>query len=229
MGPEATQIFYQRIIARTDASCDQEHVPALIWSDCLIPDRTACLLSGREEEVYARLLADARLLENGGCTVLAIPCNTSHYFADRLGGDVGIPVLHMLRETVGRLTPGERGGGQTRGKIGILATDGTVRTGLYQTECDKAGLTAVLPPPEIQKLVMSLIYDEIKRGEPGSREKFAEIDRALRALGCTRAILGCTELSVFRNHHNLPPFYLDAMEVLAECAIRACGRNVRTI
>ena len=100
MGPQATQDFYQRILDRTDASCDQEHLPTLIWSDTSMPDRTAAILGGDAEGCYRRLLDGARLLERGGCTALAIPCNTSHYFADRLQGDIAIPLIHMPRETV---------------------------------------------------------------------------------------------------------------------------------
>ena len=103
MGPQATQDFYQRILDRTDASCDQEHLPTLIWSDTSMPDRTAAILGGDAEGCYRRLLDGARLLERGGCTALAIPCNTSHYFADRLQGDIAIPLIHMPRETVGVL------------------------------------------------------------------------------------------------------------------------------
>ena len=84
MGPQATQVFYQYVLDRTDAARDQDHLPALILSDTGIPDRTAAILSGRTEQLYQRLLSDAQMLERCGCTVLAIPCNTSHYFADRL-------------------------------------------------------------------------------------------------------------------------------------------------
>ena len=124
MGPQATQDFYQRILDRTDASCDQEHLPTLIWSDTAIPDRTAAILGGDAEGCYRRLLEGARLLERGGCTVLAIPCNTSHYFADRLQAQLHIPIIHMIRETVAAI--------QAMGKktVGILATDGTVQTGI---------------------------------------------------------------------------------------------------
>ena len=55
------------------------------------------------------------------------------------------------------------------------------------------------------------------------------IDRALASMGCDCAILGCTELSVFRSYHSLPPFYVDAMEVLAELAVVRCGKQLRTI
>jgi len=223
MGPQATNTFYQRLIDRTQAETDQEHLPVLIWSDAGIPDRTASILGGREEEVYQRLLADARLLEGAGCTHIVLPCNTSHYFVDRLQAELSVPIIHMIRETVAVI--------QAAGKkvVGILATDGTVQTGIYQRELEKAGLTAVIPPETIQKTVMSIIYDEIKRGETGSREKFAEIDAFLRDAGCDCAILGCTELSVFRNLHSLPPYYIDAMEILAEQAILRCGKKLRNI
>ena len=223
MGPQATQDFYQRVLDRTDASCDQEHLPTLIWSDTAIPDRTAAILGGDAEGCYQRLLAGAKLLEQGGCTVLAIPCNTSHYFADRLQSQLSLRLIHMPRETVGVLT------GEGKKKVGILATDGTIQTGIYQKECDARGIEAVSPPEEIQKLVMSIIYDEIKRGETGSREKFAVIDRWLRQAGCDSAILGCTELSVYRTYHGLPDYYLDAMEVLAERCITACGYRLRMV
>ena len=224
MGPQATQTFYQQIIDRTDAHCDQEHVPTLIWSDSRIPDRTAALLEGRGDEVYARLLQDAKLLEAAGCTVMAVPCNTSHYFLDRLQTETALPILHMLRLTARRIR--ETG---TSKKVGILATDGTVQMGLYQAACAAEGLDAITPPPEIQAIVMSIIYDEIKRGEPGSREKFSRVDKCMTALGCDCVILGCTELSVFRSTHRLPAFYVDAMEILAEEAIVRCGRPLRNI
>lgn len=223
MGPQATQMFYQFVLDRTDAARDQDHLPAVILSDTKIPDRTAAILSGQGEEVYLRLLADARTLERCGCTAIAIPCNTSHYFADRLQGDVEIPVIHMIRESAGVLAA------QGKKRPGILATDGTIKSGLYQAECAALGMEAVVPDEETQRLVMSIIYDEIKQGEQGSREKFARIDRAIRSAGCDCALLACTELSVFSTYHPLPAFYVDAMMVLAERAVTRCGYPLRTI
>ena len=225
MGPQATNTFYQRIIDRTQAETDQEHLRVLIWSDAKIPDRTAGILGtpDQAEAVYAALLAGAKLLEGAGCTVLAIPCNTSHYFADRLQAQLRIPIIHMIRETVAAI---QAMGTKT---VGILATDGTVQTGIYQKELTAAGLTPVTLPERLQKTVMSIIYDEIKKGETGSREKFGEVDAWLRQAGCDCAILGCTELSVYRALHSLPPYYMDAMEVLAEQAILRCGKQLRNV
>lgn len=223
MGPQATQIFYQRILDRTDAECDQEHLPTLIFSDTEIPDRTAAILSGEGKRVYQRLLEDVRLLEREGCTAIAIPCNTSHYFVDELQTELSVPIIHMVRETCKTLA--------RRGckRVGILGTDGTIQTQTYQKECAAQGFEGIAPDKGTQQLVMSIIYDEIKKGEKGSREKFAAIDRALRAMGCDAAILGCTELSVYRVYHGLPDFYIDAMEVLVERSITACGKRLRTV
>ena len=223
MGPQATQMFYQFVLDRTAAAADQEHLPAVILSDTGMPDRTAAILSGDTEGLYRRLLEDARLLERCGCTALAIPCNTSHFFVDRLQDETVVPILHMIRETAAALAA------QGKKRPGILATDGTIQTGLYQKECAAVGLEAVAPGESAQRLVMSVIYDEIKQGEKGSRDKFAKIDKAVREAGCDCAILACTELSVFSTYHPLPPFYVDAMMVLAERAVELCGYPLRAI
>ena len=163
MGPQATNTFYQFVIDRTDARTDQEHVNTLILSDCQMPDRTGAILGSEEQRraVYQRLVDDARLLELAGCTVLAVPCNTSHYFLDRVQEQVSIPILHMIRETAKALVA------QGRTRPGILATDGTIRTGLYQKEFAALGIEPVMPSPQAQKQVMSLIYDDVKAGKDG--------------------------------------------------------------
>ena len=143
MGPQATQVFYQYVLDHTDASCDQEHLPTLILSDTLMPDRTKSILSGNTGPVYERLLRDAQLLENCGCTAIAIPCNTSHYFVDRLQENISTPIIHMIRETANYLFQ------QGKRRPGILATDGTIQSGLYQKECAAVGLEAVAPAPDI--------------------------------------------------------------------------------
>ena len=225
MGPQATNTFYQFIIDRTDARTDQEHINALILSDSGMPDRTAAILGseGARTAVYQRLLADAKLLEGAGCTCIAVPCNTSHFFLDRVQEHIGIPILHMIRETAKALVA------QGKTRPGILATDGTIRTGLYQKEFAAMGIEAVIPSPEAQKLVMSLIYDDVKAGRDGDPQKFAAIHKDLMAQGCDCGVLACTELSVFAAAHHLPPFYTDAMAVLAERSVEACRRPLRDI
>ena len=223
MGPQATNTFYQYIIDRTAARTDQEHISMLIFSDNEVPDRTAAILSGEEDPVYDRLLYGAKLLEQGGCTAIAVPCNTAHYFLDKVQEQISIPILHMVREACQVLA--------SRGcrYPGVLGTDGTIQTGLYQREFAALGLEPLAPGPEAQRQIMSLIYDDIKAGKLGDPEKFAAAHQDLIAQGCDCAILACTELSVFATQHPLSTFFIDAMAVLAERAVQACRKPLRQI
>ena len=225
MGPLATADLFRKITLLTDAARDNDHIRVYIDSNARIPDRTAAILGTAEEQeaVFRRLLADARLLEGAGCTVLAVPCNTSHFFLDRVQEHIGVPILNMIRETAAALKR------QGRTRPGILATDGTIRSGLYQKEFAALGITAVTPSPAAQKLVMSLIYDDVKAGRDGDPQKFDAIHQDLLAQGCDSGVLACTELSVFAVRRQLPPFYTDAMSVLAERAVLACRRPLRDI
>ena len=139
MGPQATNTFYQFILDRTAARSDQEHVNALILSDTDMPDRTAAILGSEEEReaVYRRLLADARLLENAGCTCIAVPCNTSHFFLDRVQEGVRVPILHMIRETARLLA--------ARGCTGPASWPPTAPSGPGYTRRN-------VPPPEYRPL-----------------------------------------------------------------------------
>ena len=217
MGPQATELFYRRVVEFTAAAKDQEHIETLLLSDTKMPDRTAAILSGDTGPVYARLLADARFLEGWGAACIAIPCNTSHTFVPRLQKEIKTPIVNMITETAAALkTLGAR-------RVGILATDGTIHMGLYHAACERVGVEAVSPPEEVQKLVMSVIYDEVKGGRPVSRDKLASIDAALMEMGCDHGVLACTELSVCEGWEALNCKYLDALDVLSRRCVELCG------
>lgn len=217
MGPEATQVFYQMLICRTKAACDQEHIPVLIYGDSAVPDRTAAILSGGEAAVAERLARDAKILEAAGCTHLAMTCNAAHHFAPAIEGAVGIPLLHMPRLAV------KRAKALGAHKLALLGTKGTMVAGVYQSICAAEGVESWVPDEVTQGMATELIYGQIKAGQRGDEALFAQIDAAARAAGCDRAILGCTELSVYRAHHPLSDYYIDAMEVLARACIEVCG------
>ena len=112
-------------------------------------------------------------------------------------------------------------------KVGILATDGTLKTNLYRKECEALGVEAIYPEPEIQKIVMDIIYNQIKKGERGNPGDFEKIDRHLKSVGCDGAILACTELSCYKDFNPLPDFYVDALESLCRKSIILAGGNLK--
>ena len=224
MGPLATQLFYRMIIEKTDANCDQEHLNMIILNHATMPDRTKEILSGRTEELFELLLKDAKMLEDNGAGVIAIPCNTSHVLIGRLQENVGIPIINMVEETVNHIRETHEGEDL---KIAVLATDGTINMGLYQKALERAGITPVVPQPESQKLVMKIIYDGVKNGGPIDFSDFLAIQKDIFDQGCQAAILACTELSCFKEMYNLPQFYIDAMGMLTEKSILACGGKIK--
>ena len=224
MGPLATQLYYKLIIEKTDANCDQEHINMIILSHATMPDRTKEILEGRSEELLDLLIKDAKMLEHNGAGVIAIPCNTSHVLMDKLQKSVGIKIINMVEETVRHIT---NTFSEQDLRIGILATDGTINTGLYQKALEKQGIYPVIPGADSQKLVMKLIYDGVKNGGDINISDFIMVQEELFEKKCHGAILACTELSCLREMYELPPYYIDTMVILAEKSILACGGKIK--
>lgn len=224
MGPLATQLFYKMIIEKTDANCDQEHLNMIILNHATMPDRTKWIMEGRTQELLDLLVKDAQMLESSGAGVISIPCNTSHVLLDKLKVGVGIPIINMVEETVKHIA--SRFPMQDL-KVAVLATDGTIKTRLYQNELEKVGIIPVIPSADSQKLVMKIIYDGVKNGGEIDFSDFLTVQEEIIGNGCQAAILACTELSCFKEIYRLQDFYIDAMGILAENSILACGGKIK--
>ena len=219
LGPMSTVYFYQMLTEHTPAQCDQDHLDIVISSRATTPDRTAYILGESEADPFAQMERDAKMLVEYGATVLAIPCNTAHYFYDQLARSLPVPILNMVRLTVQHA----KADGCT--KLGILATSGTVDSNTYQRMCRAEGIGFATPSPAAQQQLMDIIYQQIKKGQPADMEAFHRIAQELRDAGCQRAVLGCTELSLIKRDHNLDDFFIDSTEVLAEETLLACGKT----
>ena len=125
LGPMATVYFYELVTRHTKAACDQDHIHILIDNNTNIPDRTAALLSGGESPVPELQKSAARLTAMGA-EGLMMPCNTAHCFHGDVQAVSEVPVLHMIELTREAL--------EQRGVTcaGLLATNGTIQTGVYQ-------------------------------------------------------------------------------------------------
>ena len=222
MGPMATQLFYKMVTEATPAEKDQDHIEMVILSDTAMPDRTAAILSGQYEEVYTKMLRDAETLEKCGCQSISITCNTAHFFADMIKDKINIPIIHMIKETAKYIKDKNMGN-----KVAILATDGTIKTKLYQKALSDCELQYYTPGEENQRNVMFEIYQCIKKGKPYDAEKWASIEKEIKEAGCSMAILACTELSVIKADNDLSDYYVDPMEVLALKTIEFARCNSR--
>ncbi len=218
LGPMATAYFLRLLTEMTDAATDQEHIEILLHSRPSIPDRTRFILGLSGDSPLPDFLSIGRRLISQGAQVVAIPCVTAHYFQSGLEEELGVPVLNAVEETARCLSDA----GVSR--AGLLATDGTVAAGLFTGALNERGIDLLLPGAESQRMVMSLIYDDIKAGRPARMELLNRVSAELERGGAQAVILGCTELSVIKRDNRLGPEYIDALDALARRAVLECAR-----
>lgn len=222
MGPMATLDLFGKLIVNTDAASDAEHIR--IYVDCHtgIPDRTKAILHGGESPV-PYIVESAKKLADMGADFLLIPCNTSHYFYDEIAAASPVPVMHMIRETAVSL----KADGVSR--VGLLATDGTLQSGIYPRELEARGTTVICPTETEQREVMRLIYEGVKADAPTFDIAIlsAMITR-MQNEGAERLVLGCTELPLGFERYGLPcENTVDPSVIVARAAVKRAGYPVR--
>lgn len=218
MGPLATVHLYERIVLRTKALRDQDHIRVLIDSNTNIPDRTKAIISDGEDPTV-ELIKSAKILENSGADFLIMPCNTAHYFINTIQETVNIPFVNMVEETV-KYTEKKFGRDTV---VGILATDGTIKSKIYENYYAKLGIKTVVPD-KTQADVMKFIYDVIKKGNynEGTSLMFSAVEE-LKEMGATSFLLGCTELSSAQYLYKFEGNFINPIEVLTERSIEFAG------
>ncbi len=214
MGPEATGDLFLKIVRATPAERDQDHLRIIVDSIPQIPDRTAAIL-GEAQDPGPVLEAAARRLENWGAELIVIPCNTAHYYHGRVAAAVRIPVLNIMEATalsIKRHHPAVSA-------VGVLASTGTLNTGLYRDALARHGLAEVVPSPAAQELVMRGIYGVKagRHGEPKQLLKQAAAD--LIGRGAQAIVAGCTEVPIALAPEDIAVPYVDATLALAQNAV----------
>lgn len=188
MGPQATCDLFSKIISYTNAENDQENIHLLIDNNVEIPDRTSYIL-GKGENPIAYMIETAVKLKNAGAEIIIMPCNTAHYFYDKLREAVGVPFINMIEE-VGKYIYESYG----KCKVGLLATTGTYEGKVYETYCGKYNIEIISPDNEDKNYILDLIY-KVKAGYMNFNvEKITEILNKFKGKGINIIILGCTEL-----------------------------------
>ncbi len=222
MGPLATADLYRKITVHTKAESDQEQLHIIIDSNTAIPDRTKYILTGIENPL-PEMISSIRRLETAGADFLIMPCNTAHYFYPELSSISKIPILNMLDLIVNHIQSELA----TAKGIGLLSTDGTLQSGIYDRYFEKAGITLIKPSIH-QKKVMNFIYEGIKKNNlsfeiSGLFEAVSEME----SLGASTFILGCTELSASAEYYPFDERFIDPLLVLAKASIVYAGGTVK--
>lgn len=217
MGPLATVKFYDKIVLNTEAYNDNEHIDLIVLNHSTMPDRTKCIIENKDTEFLNEIKKDLEILERIGIDVVAIPCNTSHYFYDEFKNFTNLKIINMIEETILEI--------KRRGikKVAVFGTLGTLNSKVYNKYAKENGIEVKELSLEDKKTVMDIIY-KIKGTNNLESKDFVEILNRY-CNDKTIGIIACTELSLLDIPENLNT--IDALDVLVNKSIEYSGAKIK--
>ncbi len=214
MGPAAAAEFLRQLAAKSPAAIDQEHPVVYMIGDCDIPDRGSAIF-GRGPSPLPKLKADLMQLCAMGADVLAVPCNTAHYFIDQFADELPVPLMHIIEATVlatKKIAPDG---------AWMLSTKGTRACGLYQKYAAKHDLKLFIPNEEqsdkAQQVINYVKANNFKEAGALMRQLVEELWREKDVPVMT----ACTELPLGYDASGLPQERsVSSIGALADAAIK---------
>jgi aspartate racemase len=226
MGPEATAYFFGLIIKHSDAVKDQDHIPVLIYNLPQIPERTPAIL-GKGPSPVPMLRKGVRTLAKAGADFIVIPCVSAHAFLPDVRRTSPVPILSLLDEALAGATKRSRG----LKRAGLIASTGTVRSGMFARTFAKAGIEIITPTDREQAKVMEAVFGRrgVKAGYTEGRPRKLVLDAARRLIkrGAQVIIAGCTEIPLVLKDEDMPVPLIEPMRMAARAAVVKAGCRLR--
>jgi aspartate racemase len=209
MGPGATVLLMQKIIAATPARDDADHVPLLVDQNPQVPSRVRHLIEGTGEDPSPVLAAMARRLQEAGAEALAMPCNTAHHYAPAILAAAEVPLIDMVALSVDHAA----GLAPAGGLVGVLASPAVRLTGLFDRALAAKGLTAIYAAED--EAVLSIIRRIKADGPvPEAGRALAEVSAGLLARGAKVQMIACTEFSLIADSVDAAAVSFDTLDRL---------------
>ena len=220
MGTQASLDFCNKLAMLNRGKIDQKYPLFILYNKSNIPGRPENL--HKYNKVLKSLSTGCLLLQKNKCKFIVIPCNTAHYWYDDLQRKTKIPIISMPKEVYLHAKKNCK----KNSKIGMLATEATLKTGVYNKFFDK-NFTLINPKKSIQMSSVNKAIKYVKMGKIKNAEKV--IKPAVNYLikrKCKKIILGCTELPVaifaFKSFKKvkLSKIFLDPNLILANVSMK---------
>ena len=191
MGPEATILIMQKLLASVQAHDDADHIPLIVDQNPQVPSRIRHLLDGVGDDPGPVLADMARRLVAGGAEAIAMPCNTAHHYAGAIRAAVTVPFLDMVALSV---VHAAELAGQSR-VIGILASPAVRKVGLFDAPLAAHGLKGLYATDEAAMLAA---IRQIKADGPqvAGRDTLRTASQDQLARGADVQMIACTEFSL---------------------------------
>ncbi len=241
MGTQAGLDFCNKLAILNRGKIDQEYPLFLLYNKANIPGRPESIgvhtrnLSNRFVNnqskkkynlVLKSLLKGCQLLKKSKCKFIVVPCNTAHYWYDDLKKKIKLPIINMPMEVFKHTLKKCK----KNSSIGLLATEGTLRTGVYSKFYNKE-YKLIYPNSLLQKKSVNKAIKLVKMGKVKNASKAIKpaIDFLVKKK-CKKIILGCTELPIaifaFKSFENIKKskIFLDPNLILADAAMKKYKR-----
>ena len=237
MGTQAGLDFCNKLAVLNRGKIDQDYPLFLLYNKSNIPGRpesigiqtsrlTNRFSNSKNKKKYKlvldSLLKGCRLLKKDKCKFIVIPCNTAHYWYDDLKKKIKLPIINMPKEVYIHT----KRSCKKNSPIGLLATEGTIMTGVYNKFFD-TNYKLINPNKLIQKNSVNQAIKLVKMGNVKAAAK--KIKPAINFLikkKCKKIILGCTELPIaifaFKSFDKIKKskIFLDPNLILANAAMK---------
>ena len=223
MGPEATALFFYKIIKLTPAKFDQEHLKIIIYNNPQVPDRTEAILNRTTDKLIAEIKEGILFLDRAKVNIIVIPCVTVHYFFEKIKCFTNIPILNIIEETTLYI----QNNYPKINKVGLLATTGTIKSKIFHKMLYSKNFQLIVPDEKNQVKLMESIYGNkgIKSGNADkyTKQRIIRLAYDLIEKGAEVIIGGCTEIPLLISHKDLPVPFVDPLTVLAQAVIVKAG------
>jgi len=214
MGPEATILIMQKVLAGVRATDDADHVPLIVDQNPQVPSRIRHLIEGTGEDPGPVLADMARRLVAGGAEALAMPCNTAHHYAPAIRAAVDVPLLDMIEISV---THAATLVGPNR-TVGILASPAVRKVGLFEAAMRKHGLTGLYASDE-PAMLAAIRQIKAEGSAQEARETLMAASADLVQRGARVQMIACTEFSLIADSTAEAATAFDTLDQLVQAIL----------
>ena len=211
LGPEATLDFFAKVIARTPAQADQDHLHLIINNNPKVPNRNNAV-AGTGPSPGPELAETAKALERAGADFLVMVCNAAHAFQNDIEAVISIPFVSMIETVVQKTVQSY----PETTRVGVLAASGCLDSKLYQNAFAKHGIETLAPQGQLREHFMALLY-QIKAGKKQQlKPDMKNLAQVLIGQGAELIVAGCTEVPLVLSQDDLSVPLINSTDCLVE-------------
>ena len=214
LGPAASAEFMRLLALYAPARKDQEHPRVILYSDPWIPDRSSAIMgAGKDPGPFIRESLDK--LVQWGADILAVPCNSAHFFIDKFRDRLNVPFVHIVESTL------DEAQNKSPEGVWLLSTSGTKHSRLYENYASERGYRLLVPDTDEERILQDCIRSIKANDYKSASESMKNIYFQLLGKESLPVMAACTELPLAFNAAALPQeMMISSLSALADACLK---------